>query len=113
MTMEADVRALLETIVAKAWPDIADTGTPMPYATYQQIGGDVINPLDNSAPGTRCAVMQINVYAETRARANVCTDQIEDAMRVRFSARPESAKFCDFDHDMQRYEAQQDFRFWY
>lgn len=112
--MEADLYALLKAICPRAYPDIAPTSTAKPYVTYQQIGGKVINPLDGSAPGKRNAVMQINVWAETRSQALLVMGQIEDAMRAAtaFSARPQAAAFNDYDHDMQVYGSQQEFSIW-
>jgi hypothetical protein len=40
-------------------------------------------------------------------------DQIEDSLRSVLSARPQSAKFNDYDNDMLVYSSQQEFRYWY
>lgn len=111
MTMEADLFTLLKTICPRVYPDVAPTSTVKPYITWQQIGGEVLNPLDNSVPGKRNAVIQINVWSATRVEANALINQIEDAMRP-FPARPQSASFSDYDHDMQVYSAQQEFALW-
>jgi hypothetical protein len=113
MTMEADLTTLLKTICPRVTPDIAPTSTLKPYVTYQQIGGDVLNPLDNSAPGVRNATIQINVWSDVRSQARSLIDQIEDAMRGFHAARPQAAAFTDYDHDMLVYSSQQEFRFWY
>jgi hypothetical protein len=113
MTMEATLFNALKVICPRAYPDIAPTSTVRPYVTFQQIGGDVLNPLDNSAPGKRNAVMQINVWSNTRAEAVALMDQIEDSLRTALVARPEAAKFNDYDYDMLVYSSQQEFRYWY
>jgi hypothetical protein len=113
MTMEATLFNALKVICPRAYPDIAPTSTVRPYVTFQQIGGDVLNPLDNSAPGKRNAVMQINVWSNTRAEAVALMDQIEDSLRTALVARPEAAKFNDYDNDMLVYSSQQEFRYWY
>lgn len=113
MTMEADLTTLLKTLCPRVTPEFAPTSTVKPYVTYQQIGGDVINPINNDAPGKRCAVIQINVWSDVRSQARGLIDQIEDAMRSFHSARPQSAAFTDYDHDMLVYSSQQEFRFWY
>lgn len=113
MTMEADLTTLLKTICPRVSPDIAATGSVRPYVTYQQIGGGVINPLNNDAPGKRNAVVQINVWSSLRSEAIALIDQIETAMRTFHSARPQGARFNDYDHDMLVYGSQQEFSFWY
>jgi hypothetical protein len=113
MTMEATLFNALKLICPRAYPDIAPTSTVRPYVTFQQIGGDTLDPLDNSSPGKRNAVMQINVWSNTRAEAVALMDQIEDSLRTVFNARPQSAKFNDYDHDMLVYGSQQEFRYWY
>ena len=113
MTMEADLTTMLKTICPRVTPDIAKTSTTRPYVTYQQIGGEVINPLNNDAPGKRNAVLQINVWSDLRSEAIALMDQIEDAMRAFRAARPRSARFNDYDPDMLVYGSQQEFSFWY
>jgi hypothetical protein len=109
--MESDLFTLLKAICPRVFPDVAPTGTLKPYVTWQQIGGQVLNPLDNSVPGKRNAVIQINVWSTTRIEANALINQIEDAMRP-FPARPASASFSDYDNDMLVYSAQQEFDLW-
>lgn len=115
MSMESDLFLLLQGVCPRVYPDVAPTDTPRPYVTWQQIGGDVINPLNNEPPGKRNASIQINVWSETRAEAISVINQIEDAMRVAtaFLARPQAAAFNDYDHDMKRYGSQQEFSIWY
>lgn len=112
MTMESDLYARLVAICPRVYPDVAPTSTARPYVTYQQIGGETIDPLDNSAPGKRNAVIQINVWSNTRSEANAISHQIEDSMRL-MSARPQGASLSDYDYDMLVYGAQQDFALWY
>ncbi len=113
--MDADLVVLLETLCPRVFTVIAPTATQRPYVTYQQIGGEVINPLANEVPGKRNALVQINVWSDRRLEATALMDSIEDAMRLAtdFIARPQGAKFNDYDHDMKVYSAQQDFSIWY
>jgi hypothetical protein len=96
-------------------PDFAPVETPRPYVTFQQIGGQVINPLANDAPGRRNSEMQINVWASTRAEALQLSRSIEDAMRsaISFQARPLGAAVADFDADVPVYGCRQDFSCWH
>lgn len=115
MTFEADLKTVLATVCTRTFPDFAPVNTTRPYATFQQIGGDVINPLDNSAPGLRSAYMQVNVWSATRAEAIALSRAIENAMRAAttFQAKPMAAASADFDADVPVYGASQDFECWH
>lgn len=111
MTFEADLFTRLKTVCPRVFPDFAPILTPRPYVTWQQVGGDVINPLDNSKPGVRLPEVQINVWADSRLTAMATIRAIEDAMRAAttFHARPLGDAVADFDADMPVYGARQDF----
>jgi hypothetical protein len=115
MTFEADLLTLLKTVTPRVYPDFAPTSTTRPYVTYQQIGGHVINPIANDAPGRRNAEMQISVWSNTRAEALQISRAIEDAMRAAtaFIARPYGAAVCDYDAEIPVYGARQDFTCWH
>lgn len=114
MTMESAFYALVTPLCPRVYPDVAPTSTVRPYVTYQQIGGPVINPINGSDPGREGVTLQINVWANTRKEAKALIKQIEAALRpAPFSARPASAAFNDYDHDMQVYGSQQEFSLWY
>lgn len=114
MTIEADLYALLQARCTRVYPDVAPVDTTMPYVTYQGIGGQSIKPLGRELPSKRNTVVQINVWAQTRQQCNALMRQIEDAMRMTtvFSAQPQAEPISDYDHDMQRYGAMQDFSIW-
>ena len=115
MTMEADLYALLVAKCPRVFPDTAAALTTTPYVIYQQIGGQVINPMDNSAPGLRNARMLVRTWSNKRSEAVSLADQIEDAMRAapNFKARPEAAKFNDYDEDLKLYSSEQEYSIWY
>lgn len=116
MSFEGDLFALLKAAApalgSRVYPDFAPTSTPRPYCTWQQIGGDVINPIANDPPGVRLPEIQINVWANTKLEAASIARAIEDAMRAAtaFSARPVGDFVGDFDADMAVYGTRQDFR---
>lgn len=119
MTFESDLFTLLKAadaaVGSRVFPDFAPVSTTRPYVTYQAIGGEVINPLENVAPGTRNAEIQVNVWASTRAQALSMSRAIESAMRAAtaFTARPISAPVSDFDADIPVYGCLQSFTCWH
>lgn len=115
MTFESDLLALLQATTPRVYPDFAPVRTPRPYVTFQQIGGRVINPLANDAPGRRNAEMQITVWSNTRAESLQISRAIEDAMRAAsaFQATPIAAAVADYDADIPVYGCRQDFSCWH
>ena len=111
MTFEADLYTTLKAVTPRVFPDFAPVSTLRPYVTFQQVGGDVINPLDNSAPGTRLPEVQVNVWSDTRLQAMSLIRAIEDAMRgaTAFKARPAGDAVADYDADVPVYGARHDF----
>jgi hypothetical protein len=119
MGFEADLFTVLKAaapdVGTRVFPDFAPTSTTRPYITYQQIGGDVINPIPNDNPSHRNALIQVNVWANTRLQAMALSRAIEVAMRgaTAFIARPIGAPACDYDADFPVYSAAQDFSCWH
>ena len=111
MSMESDLTTLLKTLCVRTYPDFAPTNTTRPYITYQLIGGPPTRFLDNTAADKRQVLVQINVWADTRAASLVLARQIEDALcaSTAFSATPEEEPTCDSEPDFNRYGTTQDF----
>lgn len=115
MSVESDLVALVAPLLAGGiWPDTADAGTAMPYATYQQVGGPTVDPINGADPGLYAARIQINVWAATRKQANEKMRAIELALRAQpFSARPIGAFIADFNEVTHARGAMQDFEVWF
>jgi hypothetical protein len=115
MPLEADLFDVLKAVVPRVYPDLADPMPPRPFVTYQQVGGETVEYLDNAAPGLRNARVQVNVWAATRLEANTKARAIEDALRGAgaFQARPAGALVADYDVTTKVYGARQDFLIWH
>lgn len=114
MTIEASIYTALRSLVSdRVFPDVAPVSTARPYITYQQIGGEVINPLTGD-PDKQNGFFQINVWADTRAAAAALALQVETAMRsaTAFAARPMAAPIANHEPDLSLYGAIQDFSVW-
>lgn len=112
MSIEASVYgALLPLVGGRVFPDIAPEGTQKPFITWQQIGGNVINPLSNDAPGKRNAFMQVNVWATSRLAAVNLSLSVEDALRG-IGARPQAAVVSIYEPDTALYGTIQEFSIW-
>lgn len=111
--IEATLVTALSAIVARVYPDIAETGTALPYVTYQQVGGTPVNYLAGVGSDKKNARIQINVWATTRIEAMTLIRQVEDAM----VASPlygliEGGAQARYDEETKTRGATQDFSFW-
>lgn len=113
--MEKDIFDTLKGFVGnRVFPDFAPVETPRPYITWQQVGGQVIKTLDNTTPNKKNAVVQVNIWADTRAAANPLALQVENALRTSslFLAIPDAAFVGDYDPDIPVFGTRQDFSIW-
>ena len=78
--MEADLDALLKTLCARTFPDVAKEGTAAPYIVWQGIGGRSLRAIDGGHGNARNTFMQISVWAQTRLEALTLIRQVEDAL---------------------------------
>lgn len=114
MTMEADLSALLKTKCPRVFPDVAPSGTTLPYVTWQGIGGESINTLSNEPADKRNTLMQVNVWSSTRLQALQMAREIEDAMRASaaFVASPLGEPLSTYEPDVPVYGTLQRFSIW-
>lgn len=114
MTMEADLWTLLKTKCPRVFPDVAPSGTTLPYVTWQGIGGESVGFVDNTAADKRNTLMQVNVWASTRLQALQMAREIEDAMRASaaFVASPLGEPLSTYEPDVQVYGTLQRFSIW-
>jgi len=115
MTFEADLKDTITPVCSRVFAGYAPVATARPYVTWQQIGGNVINPIGNEVPGLRHAEIQINVWADSNRVAMETIRDIEDAMRVAsaFTSRPIANAMTSFDADVPVFSANQDFYCWH
>lgn len=114
MSVETDLHALLAGQCPRVFPDDAAFATPLPFVTYQQIGGEALAHTDNTLPGAKNGYFQINVWAASRIEAAALALAIEDAMigAVVFQARPMAGPIARREPELARYGTQQDFTIW-
>ena len=115
MSVEAKLFAVLSPLFGgRVFPDDAPLDTQKPFATYQQIGGDVVGFLDQTVPSKQNGAFQINVWADSRASAAAITLQVESAMilATQFQASPIGGPIATREQDLKLYGAIQDFDIW-
>lgn len=110
---EADLVIALNPLVSgRVYPDAADFSTPLPYITWQQVGGKAVNYLGGGVTDKKGARIQINVWAKTRLEAQTLMRQIHDiCVSDPLFAVAEGASISRYESANLR-GAQQDFSFW-
>lgn len=108
---ESTVAAALGGTGIKFFPDVAPTGTPGPYLTYQAVGGQDVNDMSGPAD-LENARMQINAWATTRAGATAAMRTARAAM-VAAGGLPIGAPVSTYEKDTKLYGSRLDFSLWF
>lgn len=80
MSLETAVVAVLQAQCPRVYPSNAPLDTPRPFVTWEHIGGDPLRYIDGTAATNRMALLQVNVWAATKAQALSLGLAIEDAL---------------------------------
>ncbi len=105
------IAAVSPLVGGRVFPDFAPYSTTRPFATWQQIGGDVPVFVECSIGSQRKVRMQVNVWSDTRKEAISLIRQIESAL-VTQHADPEGGAISLVDEDAGIRGAMQDFSIW-
>lgn len=84
MLEEAMVTALSPLIAGQFYPDTAPPDAALPYATWQQVGGQPITTLDGV--GTERPRIQVMTWADSRMAANAAHQALIRAAVVELDA---------------------------
>lgn len=111
---ESNIVTALGTLVSsRVYPDVAPLNAVLPFATFQQVGGQAVNYLEGVSSDKKNARMQVNVWASTRAQAMTLIRQVEDEMcKTPILANVEGAAIARYDDQTKQYGAIQDFSVW-
>jgi hypothetical protein len=117
MSIEGQLFSVLSPLAAgRVYPDVAPQNVLLlPRITYQQVGGDAVNFLDqDTLPSKRNARFQVNGWAATRLAAAQLSHDIEDALRAvpALQATVLGAPVAVFEPDTKLYGTHQDFSLW-
>lgn len=109
--MEQALVSLLRSLCPRTYPDTAPLSTVRPYVTWQLIGGTALRYVDNTPADKRMSMVQINVWADTRAGALTLARSIEDALcaSTAFTATVNGEPIATVEEDLNLYGTIQDF----
>lgn len=97
----------------RLYPDAAPANTTLPFATYQQVGGQALSFMEGQPTDKKNARIQVNVWAKTRQEAMALIRAIEDAaVKAPLLGEPQGAAVSLYDEAAGMRGAMQDFSFW-
>lgn len=114
--IEKAIYDLLKGMVGgRVYPDVAPLNAPMPYITYQQVGGRSVTYLGRDLPGTLHAHMQVNVWGPDRLAVAGLARNIQDAfiLTPSITTEPLGAPVSVYEEDTKLYGSRQEFSCWY
>lgn len=116
---EAIVAAALKSLVTnpdgsfRVYPDVGPAGVTRPYITYQAVGGQSPNYLNNTVD-LQNARMQVNVWADTRAAATAIMQSAIAALSgAPIRATTLGAPVSTYEPDTKLYGSREDFSIWF
>lgn len=114
MAIEADLASVIGPFVGdRVFPDEAPEDVGLPFATYQQIGGQPLNFLAG-VPDKENGRFQVNVWSDDREQANALMREIRAALCVApLQATVMTGVLATKEPMTKLYGAQQDFSIWF
>lgn len=115
MTVEELIHTALSPLVSsRVIADLALEGTPLPYITYQQVGGEAINFIDPTNPNKSNGRFQISVWATNRTECARIARQAEAELRqAPLQTTVLGAMTAIYEPQTKIHGSQQDFSFWF
>jgi len=114
MALEASIKTALASVAGgRVYPDTTPDNVTFPCVVYQQVGGDVLNPLECVDPNLDHARMQVWVWSKTRLEASTVMRQVRTALMGSLKAYAYSAPVSNYDDVLKLYGARTDFGVWY
>ena len=115
MSLEGDIRTALSGVAGgRVYPDVTPDTVTYPCVIYQQVGGDVLNPLECVVPDKDHARVQVWVWSKTRLEASSVARQARVALvEGDLKAYAYSAPVSEYNDALKIYGARCDYGIWY
>lgn len=114
--LEAGILAVVKTVCARAFFDVAPKGTVTPYVVLTQYAAPAGVYGDGTRHNTRRTRLQISVWAKARAESTQTLLAVEDALHAApnpagplFNAEAMNTPMTTYDEDVSLYGAMIDF----
>ena len=114
MGIEASIKTALAAIAGgRTYPDTTPDNPTFPLNIYQQVGGNVINPLEGGDPNKDNARVQVVTWAATRLEASSVARAVRLELVNTLNATLLGAPVSLYDSTTKKYGARADYSIWY
>jgi len=114
VSIEASIKSTLGSLVGnRVYPDVPPDNPTFPLIVYQQVGGDVLNPLEGSDPNKDNARMQVVVWSKTRLEASSIARSARIALTSTLSASMLGAPVSLHEDTLKLYGSRADYSLWF
>ena len=115
MSLEAQIKSALASIASgRIHADVTPDKPVFPCVVFQQVGGDVLNPLECVVPDKDHARVQVWVWSKTRLEASSVARQARVALvEGDLKAYAYSAPVSEYNDALKLYGARCDYGIWY
>lgn len=114
MGIEASIKTALAPVAGgRTYPDVPPDNPTFPLNIYQQVGGNVINPLEGGDPNKDNARIQIVTWAKTRLAASSTAREVRTAMVFGLNAILLGAPVSLYDEQTKLYGSRADYSVWF
>ena len=112
MSLETALKTIATTLLPRWYPDEAPEGAALPYAVWQQVGGQGLVYAEGTMPDRENAYVQVRIWAASRIEANNLSRQLEALLcgSTALQAQPMAARVSEKEGPF--YGARQDFDIW-
>ena len=114
MGIEATLKTTLSSLVGgRVYPDTPPDAPTFPLIVYQQVGGEVLNPLEGGDPGKDHARVQVVVWSKTRLEASSIARSARTALVGSLAATTYAAPVSLYEEELKLYGSRCDYSIWY
>ncbi|MCO8251106.1 tail completion protein gp17 [Comamonas thiooxydans] len=110
--MDEALHAAIAAVIQSCYGTVAPANAQTPYVIWQRFGGDTSEYLDNEDSQVDAADVQIRIFSQDILEPKRLMPQLVSALRQHpeLTIRPVGIFRDDFDHDMNLFSADQDFK---
>ena len=110
--MDELLQEAIKAVIPRCHCPVAPPDTQTPYVIWQRFGGDAPDYLDNEDPQVETAEVQLRIFSDDVLEPKQLMPQLLSALRAHpdLVIRPIGNFRDDYDHDMDLYSADQDFK---
>jgi hypothetical protein len=114
MAIEAEIKSALAAIAGgRTYPDTTPDKPVFPLNIYQQVGGEVINPLEGTDPNKDNARIQVTTWSKSPVERATVAREVRVALTSTLNATLLASPVSIYDDTLKLYGARADYSVWF